>query len=184
MSSLNSSSYSLQAPVLAVLQQYPHGIQMDFHPHILCLQQQQQTIQFPELKVSSITNVPLPGIRPPSGAMGTKNYLFTVTVKNVSKLPSSYRPISLLSNIGKLYEKLLLKQIIEHCNNQNIIPNEQFGFGERHSYTHQLLRVINKIVDGFNVKHYTGGVFFGCKECFRSYVVSRLDFQTDHLQIS
>ncbi|GBN12462.1 putative RNA-directed DNA polymerase from transposon BS, partial [Araneus ventricosus] len=50
------------------------------HPHILCLQQQQQTIQLPELKVSSITNVPLPGIRPPSGAMGPKNYLFTVTV--------------------------------------------------------------------------------------------------------
>ncbi|GBN85166.1 putative RNA-directed DNA polymerase from transposon BS [Araneus ventricosus] len=50
------------------------------HPHILCLQQQQQTIQLPELKVSSITNVPLPGIRPPSGAMDPKNYLFTVTV--------------------------------------------------------------------------------------------------------
>ncbi|GBM68143.1 putative RNA-directed DNA polymerase from transposon BS [Araneus ventricosus] len=48
------------------------------HPHILCLQQQQQTIQLPELKVSSITIVPLPGIRPPSGAMGPKNYLFTV----------------------------------------------------------------------------------------------------------
>ncbi|GBM85916.1 hypothetical protein AVEN_262970-1, partial [Araneus ventricosus] len=26
------------------------------HPHILCLQQQQQTIQLPELKVSSSTN--------------------------------------------------------------------------------------------------------------------------------
>ncbi|GBM52832.1 hypothetical protein AVEN_154166-1 [Araneus ventricosus] len=47
------------------------------HPHILCLQQQQQTIKLPELKVSSITNVPLPGIRPLSGAMGPKNYLFT-----------------------------------------------------------------------------------------------------------
>ncbi|GBN48038.1 putative RNA-directed DNA polymerase from transposon X-element [Araneus ventricosus] len=35
------------------------------HLHIFCLQQQQQTIQLPELKVSSITNVPLPGIRPP-----------------------------------------------------------------------------------------------------------------------
>ncbi|GBM74822.1 hypothetical protein AVEN_141740-1 [Araneus ventricosus] len=80
MSSLNSSSYSLQSPVLAVLQQYPHGIQMDFHPHILFLQQQQQTIQYPELKVSSITNVPLPEIRRPSGSMGPKNYLFTFTV--------------------------------------------------------------------------------------------------------
>ncbi|GBN82674.1 putative RNA-directed DNA polymerase from transposon X-element [Araneus ventricosus] len=75
------------------------------------------------------------------------------------KLTSSYRPISLLSNIGKLNEKLLLKRINEHCNNQNIIPNEQFGFRERHSCTRQLLRVTNKIVDRFNVKHYTGGVF-------------------------
>ncbi|GBN97932.1 putative RNA-directed DNA polymerase from transposon X-element [Araneus ventricosus] len=49
------------------------------------------------------------------------------------KLSSSYQPISLLSNIGKLYEKLLLKRINEHCNNQNIIPNEQFGIRERHS---------------------------------------------------
>ncbi|GBO31617.1 hypothetical protein AVEN_157180-1 [Araneus ventricosus] len=79
MSSINSSSYSLQAPVLAVLQQQSHKIQKLSHPHILCLQQQ-QTIQFPELKVSSITNVPLPGIRPPSGAMGPKDYLFTVDI--------------------------------------------------------------------------------------------------------
>ncbi|GBM27201.1 hypothetical protein AVEN_9865-1 [Araneus ventricosus] len=55
------------------------------HPHILCLQQQQQTIQLPELKVSSIINVPLPGIRPPSGAMGPKNYLFTVTVAPIER---------------------------------------------------------------------------------------------------
>ncbi|GBL86633.1 RNA-directed DNA polymerase from mobile element jockey [Araneus ventricosus] len=82
------------------------------------------------------------------------------------KLPSSYRPISLLSNIGKLYEKLLLKRINEHCNSQNIIPSEQFGFRERYSCTHQLLRVTNKIVGGFNVKHYTGGVFLDARKAF------------------
>ncbi|GBN46576.1 putative RNA-directed DNA polymerase from transposon X-element [Araneus ventricosus] len=81
------------------------------------------------------------------------------------KLPSSYRPISLLSNIGKLYEKLL-KRINENCNNQNIIPNEQFGFRERYSCTHHLLRVTNEIVDGFNVKHYTGGVFLDVRKAF------------------
>ncbi|GBN26566.1 hypothetical protein AVEN_207972-1, partial [Araneus ventricosus] len=53
------------------------------HPHILCLQQQQQTIQLPELKVSSITNVPLPGIRPLRGPWAPKItclhvYMFTL----------------------------------------------------------------------------------------------------------
>ncbi|GBL62391.1 putative RNA-directed DNA polymerase from transposon X-element, partial [Araneus ventricosus] len=75
------------------------------------------------------------------------------------KHPGSYRPISLLSNIGKLYEKIILKRLNDHCYSNNIIPDEQFGFRDKHSCTHQLLRVTNKIVEGFNIKHYTGGVF-------------------------
>ncbi|GBN81876.1 hypothetical protein AVEN_17175-1, partial [Araneus ventricosus] len=60
---------------------------MDFHPHILYLQQQQQTIQFPELKVSSITNVPLPGIRPLRGPWAPKItcLLFTAVVETAVK---------------------------------------------------------------------------------------------------
>ncbi|GBM94511.1 hypothetical protein AVEN_192998-1 [Araneus ventricosus] len=80
MSSLNSSSYSLQAPVLAVLQQQSHKIQIDpthtsFASNNSSRLFNSQYIQLQ--KVSSIINVPLPGIRPPSGAMGPKNYLFT-----------------------------------------------------------------------------------------------------------
>ncbi|GBN12445.1 hypothetical protein AVEN_146680-1 [Araneus ventricosus] len=65
------------------------------------------------------------------------------------KLPGSYRPISLLSNIGKLYEKILLKRLTDHCHTNNIIPEEQFGIRKKHSCKHQLFRVTNKIVKGF-----------------------------------
>ncbi|GBN57982.1 putative RNA-directed DNA polymerase from transposon BS [Araneus ventricosus] len=82
------------------------------------------------------------------------------------KFPGSYRTISLLSNIGKLYEKILLKRRNDHCYTNNIIPDEQFGFRDKHSCTHQLLRVTNKIVQGFNVKHYTGGVFLNVRKAF------------------
>ncbi|GBN39168.1 putative RNA-directed DNA polymerase from transposon X-element, partial [Araneus ventricosus] len=82
------------------------------------------------------------------------------------KLPGSYRPISLLSNIGKLFEKVLLKRLNDHCLKNSIIPAEQFGFRSGHSCTHQLLRVTNKIVDGFNAKMYTGGVFLDVRKAF------------------
>ncbi|GBN95680.1 putative RNA-directed DNA polymerase from transposon X-element [Araneus ventricosus] len=54
------------------------------------------------------------------------------------KFPGSYRPNSLLSNIGKLYEKILLKRLNDHCYSKNVIPDEQFGFRDKHSSTHQL----------------------------------------------
>ncbi|GBN96257.1 hypothetical protein AVEN_38664-1 [Araneus ventricosus] len=39
-------------------------------------------------------------------------------------------------------------------------------FRDKHSCTHQLLRVTNKIVEGFTVKHYTGGVFLDVRKAF------------------
>ncbi|GBM66544.1 putative RNA-directed DNA polymerase from transposon X-element [Araneus ventricosus] len=98
------------------------------------------------------------------------------------KLPGSYRPISLLSNIDKLYEKILLKRLNDHCYNNNIIPDEQFGFRDKHSCTHQLLRVTNKIVEAFNVKHYTGGVFLDARNVFgrmwhKGFIVKLIKYQ-------
>ena len=45
--------------------------------------------------------------------------------------PSSYRPIGLLSVVGKLFEKLLLKRILLEY--PNLMPDHQFGFRNRHS---------------------------------------------------
>ncbi|KAF8789716.1 putative RNA-directed DNA polymerase like protein [Argiope bruennichi] len=82
------------------------------------------------------------------------------------KLPGSYRPISLLSNIGKIFEKLLLARLTEFCNDNSIIPDDQFGFRKNHSCVHQLLRVTNTICEGFNAKLITGGVFLDVRKSF------------------
>jgi len=42
--------------------------------------------------------------------------------------PSSYRPISLLSVVGKLFEKILLKRITKIATDNKIIPDFQYGF--------------------------------------------------------
>ncbi|GBN54258.1 RNA-directed DNA polymerase from mobile element jockey, partial [Araneus ventricosus] len=82
------------------------------------------------------------------------------------KLPGNYRPISLLSNLGKIYEKVILSRLKDHCGELNIIPDEQYGFRPQHGCIHQLLRVTNTITHGFNNKYYTGGVFLDARKAF------------------
>jgi len=48
-------------------------------------------------------------------------------------LPSSYRPISLLDTIGKLFEKILLARFLHEVSDGGLMRDEQFGFRPRHS---------------------------------------------------
>ena len=60
--------------------------------------------------------------------------------KEDSKLNySNYRPISLLSNIEKILEKLLLKKWYIFFNNNNIICNLQLGFRQQYFTYHVLI---------------------------------------------
>lgn len=87
--------------------------------------------------------------------------------KNV-KLPSSYRPISLLSNIGKILEKLLLSRIQQHTETNNIIPEEQFGFRKQHSTTHQTKRISSMIKKNKRLRLSTGLILFDIEKAFDS----------------
>lgn len=82
------------------------------------------------------------------------------------KLPTNYRPISLLNSLAKIFEKTILFQIKDHCNSHNILPNEQFGFRNKHSTSHQLLRAVNTISAGFNNYMRTGAVFLDIARAF------------------
>jgi hypothetical protein len=53
-------------------------------------------------------------------------------------LPSSYRPISLLDTIGKIFEKILLHEVGE----RGLLRDEQFGFRPRHSTSLQPARIV------------------------------------------
>ena len=58
---------------------------------------------------------------------------------------ASYRPISLLPVMSKLFEKLLIKRLKPIIERKNLIPNHQFGFRSKHSTIHQVHRVTNII---------------------------------------
>ncbi len=53
----------------------------------------------------------------------------------------SFRPISILPTISKIFEKLLLKRMKPILVDRNLIPAHQFGFRENHSTVDQVHRI-------------------------------------------
>ncbi|GBO42164.1 hypothetical protein AVEN_84803-1 [Araneus ventricosus] len=80
--------------------------------------------------------------------------MFPKTGQN-KKIPGNYRPISLLSNLGKINENVILARLKEHCSDLQIILDEQCGFRPNHGRVQQLLRVTKLMTQGFNNKLYT-----------------------------
>ncbi|KAJ8710242.1 hypothetical protein PYW07_009608 [Mythimna separata] len=81
--------------------------------------------------------------------------------KNVLK-PESYRPITLLPTISKVFEKLLLRHLTPH-----ITPRpEQFGFRAEHSTTLQLSRVLHLLSSAMIRKEYGVAVFLDMEKAF------------------
>ncbi|GBP36140.1 RNA-directed DNA polymerase from mobile element jockey [Eumeta japonica] len=57
-------------------------------------------------------------------------------------LPASYRPISLLSGLAKLFERVLKTRLSDHLFGKGFIIDEQFGFRPAHSCPQQVLRLV------------------------------------------
>jgi hypothetical protein len=70
--------------------------------------------------------------------------------------PASYRPISLLSSISKILEKVMLNRLQRHIDHHKIIPDEQCGFRKGLSTNHQIHRVISSAHKALASKKSTG----------------------------
>ena len=79
---------------------------------------------------------------------------------------SSYRPISLLSSISKILERVLLRRINDHLDENNIIPNQQCGFRTGRSTSHQLIKVIKTARESIKRKKSTGMIFLDVEKAF------------------
>ena len=57
---------------------------------------------------------------------------------NDPDLCNKYRPISLLSNISKIFEKVIHARLSEFLSRNNVLYEKQFGFRNQHSTNHVL----------------------------------------------
>jgi hypothetical protein len=90
------------------------------------------------------------------------------------ELSSSYRPISLLETIGKLFEKILLSRILCEVSGLGLLRDDQFGFKPKHSTTIQLARLVERVSRNFNEKRLTGVVYLDVAKAFDTVWVDGL----------
>ncbi|GFW71450.1 probable RNA-directed DNA polymerase from transposon X-element [Trichonephila clavipes] len=81
-------------------------------------------------------------------------------------IPSSYRPISLLSTLSKITESIILTRLKEFLYTNNIINPNQYGFTNKLSTLHPLLNLTEAISEGFQSKKSTGAVFLDIQKAF------------------
>lgn len=79
---------------------------------------------------------------------------------------ASYRPISLLSSLSKILEKVILCRMNTHTDLKNILPSAQHGFRQFYSTSTQLHRVTEKLRWNLRRKRTTGIVLFDIEKAF------------------
>ncbi|XP_076765109.1 uncharacterized protein LOC143432224 [Xylocopa sonorina] len=92
----------------------------------------------------------------------------TIPIKKKNKdgsNPSSYRPISFLPNISKIFEIIVNESLTHHCRKNNIIPEHQFGFKHKH-IIHAITKFIDDIYWARNKDECLGAVLIDMKKAF------------------
>ena len=81
-------------------------------------------------------------------------------------LETNYRPISLLTTISKVLEKIVYQRIYSFLQNTGQLYENQYGFRESHSCEHAIGQVINGIVKGLENKLSSACVLLDLSKAF------------------
>ena len=79
---------------------------------------------------------------------------------------SNYRPISLLSNIDKSFEKLIHSRLIEFLEGKQILYYRQFGFRKDFSTNHAILTLLESIQKALDDGQFACGIFIDLEKAF------------------
>ena len=79
---------------------------------------------------------------------------------------NNYRPISRISNLSKLIEKLAHKKLYNFLEKHSVLFEKQYGFRAKMSTNHALIDITNKIQEACNKGSFACGVFLDFKKAF------------------
>ena len=82
--------------------------------------------------------------------------------------PNSYRPISLLPSLGKLFERVISVRVLNHFNDLNLFSEHQFGFREGFNTEFAILDLYEKFLHNLDQGRITCAVFLDLAKAFDS----------------
>ena len=104
--------------------------------------------------------------------------------KNNSKLDfSNYRPISLLSNIEKILERLMYNRMYKFFSDNNLIYPLQFGFRQKYSTVHALISLTENIRKSLDEENIGCGIFADLHKAFDTFEHNILLSKLEHYGI-
>ena len=100
------------------------------------------------------------------------------------KIPKNRRPISLISCLRKVYERILLNRLNSQVNTNNLIPYEQFSFMPGRSTTNQQLSFAENITSGLELKYSIVAAFLDISKAYDSTWHTGLIYKLTQMNLS
>ena len=94
--------------------------------------------------------------------------VFPVFKKGDSHVLNNYRPISLLSSMSKILEKIMYRRLNGFLNHHNFFYDFQFGFRKKYSTSDAITCMIDKITRAFDRKELILAFFLDLSKAFDS----------------
>jgi hypothetical protein len=98
-------------------------------------------------------------------------------------LMSNYRPISLISPLAKLLERLMHRRVMSFFDRYNILYDYQFGFRKGYNTTLAIIDIVNMIETELSNKKYVLGLFLDLKKAFDTVDINILLYKLNHYGI-
>jgi hypothetical protein len=78
----------------------------------------------------------------------------------------NYRPISLLSSISKILEKIVAQKLVNHLLSNDLLYPHQYGFLPKRSVEQNLLQIVNYVAQALDEGNFCIAVFLDLKKAF------------------
>ena len=93
---------------------------------------------------------------------------------------NNYRPISLLPNLNKIFEKLVHQKLVLFPEKNKQLYQVHFGFRSKHSTSHALISLAKKIRSALDKNLFACGVFIDLRKAFdtvnHNILISKLEY--------
>ena len=121
-------------------------------------------VDFVSMPIHHIVNLSIKYSKVPDKLKIAK--VIPVHKKKDKDIPGNYRPISLLSSINKILEKVICKRLTDFLEKHKVLFKYQFGFRKGHSTVQAVIEIVDNIIDHIEKGSLVAGIYLDLSKAF------------------